>query len=333
MWRKQSNGFFRKYNKTFVYTLIGLCMGGWLLAGCGAGSATTNASAPSVAHAPAQTSNGGTDLQLSAQGKDQVQATAVRSSGTGSSGPQYLQKSLQVSIEVQDTRATASELQQWMSASDPQSTSAGLDYEQVGDNQYTVTLTFLVDIAHYNQVQTYVRDYAGQHGHRLINMRESVQDMTNDYVDTQARLTNLRTEHQRLLSLLNQAQNLSDTLNVEQQLTQVEGQINQIEAHLNALKGQTSFYTVTIALQPVGSVPPPEQPGPWSVIPVWQGAWSAVVGVWQFVVTVLVWLLAFSVYIIPVGIIAWLVKRRQWRRAPRVASVAPVGNVSDPQPK
>ncbi|HEU5375314.1 MAG TPA: DUF4349 domain-containing protein [Ktedonobacteraceae bacterium] len=337
MSQRRNRDFFRKHPKKYIYAFIGLCVGGILLVGCGASSSVaSNASVRSAAHAPFQDAGSNTGSQSSAQGKDQAQASATVNTAAGlknGAGPQYLQKSLQVAIEVQDTRATASDLQQWVGAAVPQSTSAGIDYEQVGDNQYSVTLTLLVDVAHYDQVKNYLRDYAGQRGRRLLNMRENVQDVTNDYIDTQTRLTDLRAEQQRLLGFLNQAQNLSDTLSVEQQLTQVEGQINQIEAHLNALKGQTSFYTVTIALQPVGSVPPPEPASPWSVIPVWQGAWSAVVGVWQMVVTLLVWLLAFSVYIIPPGIIIWLAKRWRWHRAPRVVPVIPVGETSDPQPK
>ncbi len=126
---------------------------------------------------------------------------------------------------------------------------------------------------------------------------------------------------------------MNDALNVEQQLTQVEGQIDQIEAQLNALKGQTTFYTVTIALQPIGSAPPPPAPpSPWSVVPIWQGAWSAVVSVWQVLAALIVWLLAFSVYIVPVGIIAWIVRKKLWRGT-RFSRVMPAMPAPMPQPK
>ena len=91
-------------------------------------------------------------------------------------------------------------------------------------------------------------------------MKETVQDVTNDYIDSESTLTNLRAEQQRLLGFMNQTQNVNDAVNIEQQLAQVEGQINDIEAHLNALKGQTTFYAVTVTIQPVGSAPPPPAP-------------------------------------------------------------------------
>jgi hypothetical protein len=219
-------------------------------------------------------------------------------------------------MEVQNPMQSANDLQQWVAFADPQSTSDGSDYESNGNGQYTVTLTFLVDVAHYTQVETYLRDYAGQKGHTLDSLKESVQDVTNDYVDAQSTLTNLRAEQQRLLSFMNQAQNVNDAVNIEQQLAQVEGQINDIEAHLNELKGQTTFYTVTVTVQPVGSAPPPPPPpGPWSAVPIWQGAWSSVVAVWQVLVAILIWLLAYSVYIIPAGILIWLIRKRPWKTA------------------
>lgn len=224
-------------------------------------------------------------------------------------------------MEVPNSTQAASDLQQWVAFNDPQSTSNGSDYESMGNGQYTVTLSFLVDVAHYTQVQAYLRDYANQKGHVLDSLKETVQDVTNDYIDSESTLTNLRTEQQRLLALMNQAQNVSDAANIAQQLAQVEGQINQIEGHLNALKGQTTFYNVTVVLQPIGSAPPP--PSPWSVIPVWQGAWAAVIVVWQGLVSFLVWLLAFSVYLVPIGIAIWLIRKRPWRTRTLPASVQP----------
>lgn len=338
MSQKQGKSFFRKYLKKGVYIVIGLGVCAVLLVGYGVMSTGRNNMATSIA-APNgfayHSSVNGSAPAPSSQAKTlTTNGNATAGDKVTQTGPQYLQKSLQVVMQVQDTRATASALQQWVGSADPQATSDGVDYEQTGNNQYTVTLTFLVDIDHYTQVEAYLRDYAGQKGNTLVSLHESVQDVTNDYIDTQTRLTDLRAEQQRLLGFLNQAQTLNDALNIQQQLSQVEDQINSIEAHLNALKGETTFYTVTITLQPVGSaLPAPPTPGPWSAIPVWQGAWSAVINVWQVVMTLLIWLGAFSVYIIPIGILAWLVRRWRLQRAPLLAAATPRGNVGSAQPK
>ena len=323
MWRNQRKGIFSKLKKKRIAIICGLCLGALLLVGCGSGAVTsgTQASSNAVAQAPASLASGSSTQKNS------------QSSNATQYGPQYLEKNLQVSIEVKDPRQTASDLQQWVSASDPQATSDGVNYQNVATDQYTVTLTYLIDIDHYTQVEQYLRNYAGQNGNTLLNLQETVQDVTSDYVDTQASLTNLKTEEQRLLTFLSQAQNMTDTLSIEQQLTQVDGQISDIEAHLNDLKGQTTYYTVTINLQPVGSVQVQPPSSPWSVIPVWQGAWAGVINVWQVIATLLVWLAAFSVYLIPLLLLAWLLRKRPWRRFTPAAAFPHSSNHPDPDPE
>lgn len=320
MWQKLKNHDSPGLRKKRIFGIIGLSLLGLLLLGCGGTASSISSPSMGVANSSAGGVSSGSAQDHSTV--SQPASTGGQKGTTGHYGPQYLVKALQVTMEVQNPRQSASELQQWIAFNDPQSTSDGSDYENTGHG-YAVTLTFLVDVAHYAQVQAYLRDYAGQKGHTLNSLRETVQDVTNDYVDTQSTLTNLRAEQQRLLTFMSQAQNVTDALNVEQQLTQVEGQIDQIEAHLNALKGQTTFYTVTITVQPVGSAPPPSSP--WSVMPIWQGAWSSVVTVGQAFVAILIWLLAYSVYIIPAGILIWLLRKQPWRArlAPQVkASLA-----------
>lgn len=242
---------------------------------------------------------------------------------------QYLIKSLNVTLAVKDTRQVAAQLQSWISATDPHATSAGASYTEINNNQYNVSLTFSVQSTLYPNIYVYLRDYTAQHGGQLVSLTENVQDVTNDYIDTQSRLKNLRGEQQRLLTLLGQAQALNDILNIEQRLTDVEGQIESIEAHLNALNGQVTFYTVAITLQPISTaVPPPNtNAGGWNPGQVWQSAVSAVAAVSQVLATLFIWLLVFSVYIIPVAcfalVVRWLRKRRLMQRiAPKVAPIA-----------
>jgi Domain of unknown function (DUF4349) len=267
-----------------------------------------------------------------------VRSAAQGAAATGSGGQkvlsnndipqQYLIKSLNVTMAVKDTRQIASQIQSWIGATDPRSTSAGASYQETGNNLYNVSLTFSVQATLYPTIYAYLRDYTVQHGGQLISFTENVQDVTNDYIDTQSRLKNLRGEQQRLLTLLGQAQALNDVLNIEQRLTDVEGQIEDIEAHLNALNGQVTFYTVAIALQPLSSAAPPPTTGSgWNVGQVWQGAVSAVAAVSQALATIFIWLLVFSVYIIPVAGFALVVhllrKRRMMQRiVPKVSPIA-----------
>ena len=279
-----------------------------LLAACGAGESTSGSSSgsvPAAAHAPVQQSG-----SSSSQGS--TSSSSKGSSSSASYGPQYLIKSLQVNMQVKDTRQVASNLQSWISTTDPRSSSAGIDYEQTGDNLYTVSMTFSVESTAYTQIEEYLAGYAQQHGGKLLTLHESVQDVTNDYIDTQSQLTNLRGEQQRLLLLLSNSTALGDIITVEDKLTNVEGQIEDIEAHLNALKNQTTFYTVTINLQPMApaATPPPTQQAPWNIGQVFHDSWSAVLSFGQVLATFLIWLLSISIYLVPAALIGWFIWRR-----------------------
>jgi hypothetical protein len=274
-----------------------------LLAACGGASSTSAGTADLSRNAPVHQ-----PVSSSAQGSSSSSVQSTKSST--SIGPQYLVKSLQVNMLVKDTRQTASELQTWIATTDPRSSSAGSDYEQVYDNLYSVNMTFTVTSAQYPLIEQYLAGYAQQHGGKLSSLHESVQDVTNDYIDTQSRLTNLRGEQQRLLTIMSSATTLGDVVTVESKLTDVEGQIEDIEAHLNALKDQTTFYTVSIELQPIEPVTPPPATAPWSLGQVLHDAWAAALGFGQGLATMLIWVVVFGIYLIPIALIGWFVWRR-----------------------
>jgi len=317
--KKNSTKQYRN-RKVLQGSLVLLIILAFLLVACGGASpsATTEASV----HAPAQQFS-----STSSQGSSSSSGQTTKSSTF--SGPQYLIKSLQVNMQVKDTRQVASELQSWIAVTDPRSTSAGIDYEQTDNNLYTVSMTFSVTSAQYTQIEEYLAGYAQQHGGKLTSLHESVQDVTNDYIDTQSRLTNLRGEQQRLLILLSNTTALGDIIAVESKLTDVEGQIEDIEAHLNALKNQTTFYTVTIDLQPIIPVtPPPPTSTPWNLGQVLHDSWSAALGFGQGLATLLIWLAVFSIYLIPVALIGWFI----WRRIhPKQAVASPATTIGSSQ--
>ncbi|HEX5159529.1 MAG TPA: DUF4349 domain-containing protein [Ktedonobacterales bacterium] len=282
-----------------------------VLAGCGASMGSASTAGPNTG-APANVSNG------------QAVYGPAATAGTGqssTSGPQYLIKTLSISMTFSDTRATATDLQQWVAATDPHSSSAGVTYQEQATNRYQIAMTFSVAASAYPQVFSYLAGYAQTHHGTLNNLHESVQDVSNDYVDTTSRLKNLRTEQDRLLALLSQAKSLSDTLAIEQRLTDVEGQIEQIEAHLNALNGQTTFYMVTITLTPVYTPAPDSPSASWNPGQTFHDALTAALGFGQGLVSVLIWLATFAIYIIPVVVIFLLVRR--WRRARAAERPAP----------
>ena len=315
--------------------LRGLKLGGLLclvltvfLAGCGGATANSGSTSGSTASYNANTAK---------------QASSSNASGSSSSGgsstssaptnytPQYLIKQLNVTMEAKDTTSTANDLQNWITSTDTRASSSGMQY-QLNGNTYTITITFSVQASDYTQIQRYLADYPAKHNGRLLSLNESVQNATNDYIDTQSRLKNLRVEQQRLQDLMKNAQSMSDVLSINSQLSDVEGQIEQAEGHLNALSDQTTFYPISITIQPPGdgsATPTVSSGDSWNAGQIAHDAFQASLHFFQFLVSILIWLLAFSIYIVPTLILIWLYRR--WRRGRQVTSYRPQ-RLSTPPP-
>lgn len=78
---------------------------------------------------------------------------------------------------------------------------------------------------------------------------QSGQDVTSQYVDLQARLSNARNTEQRLTDLLrNRTGKLSDVLEVEQELDRVRGAIEQMEAERKNMSNQVSYATLNATI-------------------------------------------------------------------------------------
>ena len=296
-------------HRFYLWSLLPIAL---LLISCGSSSGSTSSGSTSSGSAISAAAPASSNAKLNSSNQNQ----AGQKNWAATGGTPYLVKTLSVTMAVKDTRQTADALQTWISTADPHSISEGMNYQQVDTNTYNVTMSFSVQASLYPQIQSYLRDYASQQKGQLIGIQESVQDVTNDYIDTQSRLKNLRSEQARLLDLMTRAQALNDVLTIEQRLTDVEGQIEQIEEHINDLGNQLQFYTITITLQPLTTpAPPPATPG-WSVGQVFHDAFAASLTLAQGLLSMLIWLLAFSVYIVPLLVIAWFVHR--WRSNGRI---------------
>ncbi|QBD83211.1 DUF4349 domain-containing protein [Ktedonosporobacter rubrisoli] len=297
-----------------------------LLVGCGSGTASQTAGGSSDSYSPhsARTESFAGNASSSQASQANNAAAPAAKKAANLNGQQYLIKTLRVNLAVKDTQKAADDIRQWISSTDPLATTVNTAYEPFDDNQYTISISFSVESKFYTQTYSYLRDYASKYQGRLLGFNESVQDITDDYVDTQSRLKTLHAEQTRLLELLSHAQALGDIISIEQKLTDVQGQIDSYESRAKTLSNQVSFYTVTVYLQPLGAVPYPTNL-PWNLNQVFHDAWVASVSFGQGLLTFLVWLLAFSIYIIPICVIVWLVVKFRTRlfgrfRRPKVAA-------------
>jgi Domain of unknown function (DUF4349) len=95
----------------------------------------------------------------------------------------------------------------------------------------------------------------------LVNKSSDAQDVTEEFVDTEARLRNLKAEEAVLNKLLQEkAQSTADLLAFRQQITQVREQIERYQARLDTLSRLTAMTTVEIVMREDKSFVPESAP-------------------------------------------------------------------------
>jgi hypothetical protein len=90
-------------------------------------------------------------------------------------------------------------------------------------------------------------------GH-LISSNTSSQDVTKQYIDTEARLKALKIQEERLLALLGKAEKLDDILLLESRLSDVRYQIESYTGSLNELDTLVDYATIALTIHEVKSI-------------------------------------------------------------------------------
>jgi hypothetical protein len=144
---------------------------------------------------------------------------------------------------------------------------------------------------------------------------ESGQDVSQEFVDLEARVRHLRAVETQLLELLERADTVAAALAVQSQLNQVQLELEQARGRLQYLDDQVSYATISLALHERLPVAAPEDKGRWGIVDAWRTAAHnavAVVG-WMFVA------LATAAPALILLALAYLVGRRYVRRRPAQA--------------
>jgi len=84
---------------------------------------------------------------------------------------------------------------------------------------------------------------------RVESELQTGEDVTSEYVDLDARLTNARNTEQRLTEVLRQRTGkLGDVLEVEKEISRVRGEIEQMEAQKKTLTNRVEFLTLEVKI-------------------------------------------------------------------------------------
>jgi hypothetical protein len=85
----------------------------------------------------------------------------------------------------------------------------------------------------------------------VVSSSMNVQNVTAQYVDTEARLSTLKVEEQRLLELLKKAAKIEDMITLESKLSDVRYQIESQTGSLRYLQTKVDYSTITLTIREV----------------------------------------------------------------------------------
>jgi hypothetical protein len=108
-----------------------------------------------------------------------------------------------------------------------------------------VTMTIRVPADKFDETLDEIRKADG----RVIVETVKGQDVTEEFIDVEARLKTKKELEARFLEILKQAKTVQETLDVQTQLTNVRTEIEQIEGRKRFLESQTSLSTIKLTLQ------------------------------------------------------------------------------------
>ena len=122
----------------------------------------------------------------------------------------------------------------------------------------------------------------------------SAQDVTDQFVDLQARLTAKQAEEQRYIAILNRANTIDEILKVDASLGNVRTQIEQLTAQINSIKNRTEFSTISMSISTLSALPGDTTSKAWDPAKTVGRALAALGAMMQVFADVVIWLIVFG---------------------------------------
>lgn len=136
--------------------------------------------------------------------------------------------------------------------------------------------------------------------------RSSGDDITEEYVDLDAQLKNFKAVEVQYLQILAKAQEISDILDVQRELTNVRLNIERLQGRMKFLKQSTDLSSITIqlAIDPE-NLPAYDEQNKWKPLAVIKEAVRALTDAGKQVVNLIIWFVIFIPVWLLIGVIAW----------------------------
>lgn len=250
-------------------------------------------------------------------------ATAAPAMAPGAQGNQQsMQRMVIKTADVRLEVADVSEVEQTITGQIGQLGGYVVEVQTSGTGKDLYSsITFRVPADRFDEALRWVQGFAK----RVLSRTVGGQDVTEEFVDLDARVRNLEVSRDRLLNLMNQATNVEDALYANQALTDIQGQIEQIRGRMQYLQQSAAMSTFTVALQPE-FVEPLVQDDSWQPLVVARDALRSMIALGQMLINGVIVGLVWSPVWLPL-VVAGLWYRRKRRGQPGSGSSVPPASV------
>ncbi|MEG4810745.1 DUF4349 domain-containing protein [Microcoleus sp. F8-D3] len=134
------------------------------------------------------------------------------------------------------------------------------------------------------------------------NRSLTAEDVTDQLVDSEARLRNLRKSEEMVLKIMERSGSVGDVLKAAQELSNIRESIERIDAQLKSLRNQVAYSTISLTLEAAVSAQQTQEPSlGLRVQETWGKATHSVGELTLGLFALGIWLLAYSPYLLLIG--------------------------------
>lgn len=141
----------------------------------------------------------------------------------------------------------------------------------------------------------------------IISNREESDDVTLQYTATESRLKVLKTEEERLLAFMAEAKTVSEMLEIENRLTEVQAELESLTSQLNVYDNLVDYGTVNLSISEVEQYTElvTEEPTLWEQIA--DGFTGSLRNMGNILKTLFVFAITVIPYLIPLAVVGGIV--------------------------
>lgn len=177
-----------------------------------------------------------------------AEPSAYDASGLAYAAERLIIRSGNISMTVEDTRAALTTIEGMVErmAGEGAFVVSADEYGGTEGSQPHITIGIRIPASRFAATMDRLAELAVN----VTSRNESAQDVTEEYVDLEARLESLEAARQRLLEIMQDARSTKDLLEAELQLTQREAEIESIKGRMQYLEQSAQLSSIWIELQP-----------------------------------------------------------------------------------